>query len=78
MLREAGNAIRRLCLLVEYARQAAGKANTLNFYVVEELQGIYRGMVIAIPLFHWQAFEDMSLLYSTALYTSTDNWLTYI
>ena len=33
-----------------------------NFYVVEELQGIYRGMMIAIPPVHWQAFEDLSLL----------------
>lgn len=33
-----------------------------DFYVVEELQGVYRGMMIAIPPVHWRAFEDMSIL----------------
>ncbi|MEO0770310.1 MAG: transposase [Cyanobacteria bacterium J06649_4] len=33
-----------------------------DFYVVEELQGVYRGMMIAIPPLHWKAFEEMSIL----------------
>ena len=32
-----------------------------DFYVVNELQGIYRGMMIAIPPEHWQGFADMSM-----------------
>jgi len=30
-----------------------------DFYVVNELQGIYRGMMIAIPPEHWQDFAEM-------------------
>lgn len=32
-----------------------------NFYVVEELQGTYRGMMIAIPPTYWSIFSDMTL-----------------
>ena len=32
-----------------------------NFYVVEELQGTYRGMMIAIPSAHWGVFSEMTL-----------------
>jgi hypothetical protein len=32
-----------------------------DFYVVDEVQGTYRGMMIAIPLQHWQGFSTMSL-----------------
>lgn len=32
-----------------------------DFYVVDEVQGTYRGMMIAIPLAHWQGFSTMSL-----------------
>ena len=32
-----------------------------DFYVVNELQGIYRGMMIAIPAQHWQDFADMPM-----------------
>lgn len=32
-----------------------------DFYVVDELQGTYRGMMIAIPPAHWRDFRDLSL-----------------
>jgi IS4 transposase len=32
-----------------------------DFYVVDEIQGTYRGMMIAIPPEHWQCFSVMSL-----------------
>jgi hypothetical protein len=32
-----------------------------DFYVVDEIQGTYRGMMIAIPPDHWQAFGLLSL-----------------
>ena len=32
-----------------------------DYYVVDEIQGIYRGMMIAIPPEHWQFFSVMSL-----------------
>ena len=32
-----------------------------DFYVVEELQGTYRGMMIAIPPTHWGVFSEMTL-----------------
>ena len=32
-----------------------------DFYVVEELQGTYRGMMIAIPSAHWGVFSEMTL-----------------
>jgi len=28
-----------------------------DFYVVDEIQGTYRGMMIAIPPEHWQCFN---------------------
>jgi len=32
-----------------------------DFYVVDEIQGTYRGMMIAIPVQHWQCFSNISL-----------------
>lgn len=32
-----------------------------DFYVVDEIQGTYRGMMIAIAPEHWQCFRDLSL-----------------
>lgn len=32
-----------------------------DFYVVKELQGVYRGMMIAIPNHHWLTFAEMSI-----------------
>lgn len=32
-----------------------------DFYVVDELQGVYRGMMIAILPEHWQGFQTLSL-----------------
>jgi hypothetical protein len=32
-----------------------------DFYVVDEVQSVYRGMMIAVPLEHWQCFHAMSL-----------------
>ena len=37
------------------------EAGLSDFYVVDELQGVYRGMMIAIPAFHWQDFQQLSL-----------------
>lgn len=31
-----------------------------DFYRVDEVQGTYRGMMIAIPPEHWQCFQDLS------------------
>ena len=36
------------------------EASLSDFYVVDELQGVYRGMMIAIPPVHWQAFQQLS------------------
>lgn len=36
-------------------------AGLSDFYVVDEIQGTYRGMMIAIPPDHWQVFETFSL-----------------
>ena len=33
-----------------------------DFYVVDELQGVYRGMMIAIAPEHWQCFQALSLI----------------
>lgn len=33
-----------------------------DFYMVDEIQGTYRGMMIAIPPEHWQSFSDLSLI----------------
>lgn len=38
-----------------------------DFYVVDEIQGIYRGMMIAIAPQHWQCFIDMPLAELAAL-----------
>ncbi|WP_339382262.1 hypothetical protein [Nostoc flagelliforme] len=32
-----------------------------DFYLVDDIHGIYRGMMIAIPPVHWQCFEDFTL-----------------
>jgi len=32
-----------------------------DFYIVDELQGTYRGMMIAIPPDHWRVFREMAL-----------------
>jgi IS4 transposase len=32
-----------------------------DFYMVDEIQGTYRGMMIAIPPEHWHSFSDLSL-----------------
>lgn len=37
-----------------------------DFYVVDEIQATYRGMMIAIPAEHWQIFDQMSLTDFTA------------
>jgi hypothetical protein len=36
------------------------EATLSDFYVVDELQGTYRGMMIAIAPEHWQCFRDLS------------------
>ncbi|OUL19697.1 transposase [Nostoc sp. T09] len=36
-------------------------AGLSDFYLVDEIQGTYRGMMIAIPAVHWQAFETFSV-----------------
>jgi hypothetical protein len=30
-------------------------------YLIDEIQGTYRGMMISIPAVHWQAFETLDL-----------------
>ena len=37
------------------------EAGLSDFYVVEEVQGTFRGMMIAIPPVQWQPFGQMSL-----------------
>ncbi len=37
------------------------QAGLSDFYLVDEIQGIYRGMMIAIPPPHWQSFGTFSL-----------------
>jgi hypothetical protein len=32
-----------------------------DFYVVDEIQGTYRGMIIAISPEHWQGFSNLSM-----------------
>jgi hypothetical protein len=32
-----------------------------DFYMVDEIQGTYRGIMIAIPAEHWQPYDPMSL-----------------
>lgn len=36
-------------------------ATVSDFYLVDEIQGTYRGMMMAIPPEHWQPFRTMSL-----------------
>jgi IS4 transposase len=36
-------------------------AGLSDFYMVDEIQGTYRGMMIAIPAEHWQPFGEMHL-----------------
>jgi len=35
-------------------------AGLSDFYLVDDIHGIYRGMMIAIPPVHWQCFEDFT------------------
>jgi len=37
------------------------EAGISDFYLVDDIHGIYRGMMIAIPPVHWQCFEDCTL-----------------
>ncbi len=37
------------------------EAGLSDYYLVDEVQGIYRGMMISIPDPHWQAFETFSI-----------------
>jgi IS4 transposase len=37
------------------------EAGLSDYYLVDEVQGIYRGMMISIPDPHWQVFETFSL-----------------
>ncbi len=37
------------------------EAGLSDFYLVDDIHGIYRGMMIAIPRVHWQCFEDLTL-----------------
>lgn len=43
------------------------EATVSDFYLVDELQGTYRGMMIAIPSEHWHPFRTMSLTELAAL-----------
>ena len=36
------------------------QAGLSDFYLVDDIHGIYRGMMIAIPPVHWQCFEDFT------------------
>jgi len=36
------------------------EAGLSDFYLVDDIHGIYRGMMIAIPV-HWQCFQDCTL-----------------
>lgn len=37
------------------------EAGLSDFYLVDDIHGIYRGMMIAIPPVHWQCFQDCTL-----------------
>ncbi|MEA5550896.1 IS4/IS5 family transposase, partial [Anabaena cylindrica UHCC 0172] len=37
------------------------QAGLSDFYLVDDIHGIYRGMMIAIPPVHWQCFENFTL-----------------
>ena len=36
-------------------------AELSDFYMMDEVQGTYRGMMIAIPADHWTVFSKMSI-----------------
>jgi hypothetical protein len=38
------------------------EAGISNYYLADEVEGTYRGMMIAIPPAHWQIFHQMSLV----------------
>ena len=38
------------------------EAGLSNFYLVDEIQGTYRGMMIAIPVFEWEIFQTFSFI----------------
>jgi hypothetical protein len=35
------------------------EAGLSDYYLVDEIQGTYRGMIISIPALHWQVFETL-------------------
>jgi hypothetical protein len=37
------------------------EAGLSDYYLVDEIQGLYRGMMISIPPPHWQVFETFSI-----------------
>jgi hypothetical protein len=37
------------------------EAGLSDYYLVDEIQGTYRGMMISIPASHWQVFETFSV-----------------
>jgi hypothetical protein len=37
------------------------EAGLSDYYLVDEIQGLYRGMMISIPAAHWQVFETFSI-----------------
>jgi hypothetical protein len=37
------------------------EASLSDYYLVDEIQGFYRGMMISIPAAHWQIFETFSI-----------------
>ncbi|MEA5595917.1 IS4 family transposase [Rivularia sp. UHCC 0363] len=49
------------------------QAGLSDFYLVDDIHGIYRGMMIAIPPLHWQCFENCTLshLVDTLEYLAT-------
>jgi hypothetical protein len=51
------------CALVGFPDGSAHQveAGLSDYYLVDEVQGIYRGMMISIPDPHWQVFETFSI-----------------
>jgi len=43
--------------------QGTGKieAGISNYYLAEEVEGTYRGMMIVIPAIHWKKFQQMTV-----------------
>jgi IS4 transposase len=37
------------------------EAGLSDYYLVDEIQGTYRGMIISIPALHWQVFETLDV-----------------